>query len=531
MLTGRLAMKFETTANGRSTDDNENQDSTMTSTSQQTSATDDIEVSNAEMSGTAQEKKKRGSGAAFIITTVLLVVSTIGMFLPVGPAGIGGFALMMMLLLIFLRIPIGFAMMVPSLLGLYALRGFAVVEGALSSMAYDKVASWTLSVIPMFVLMGLLMWKSGLTESLYGAAKLWLGKLPGGLAIGTNLAGAGLASVSGSTIGTTYALARIGIPEMLKAGYDKRLALGSVIVAGLPGQLIPPSIMLVIYAGIVEVPVGPQLLAGFGPGILVALVMTLAIIIFATVWTRRGTATMVNKEKVTWGQRFRSLAPIWPVPLIIFIVLGGMLSGVFTATEAGAGAALVAIIVAIILKRKDNAFRALSDSAVGTVASVGAIFLMIIGVEMLSRLLTLTGISNGFAIWVEGLGLNRVGFLLLMMVIYIILGTFMEPLPMMLLTIPILLPTIESLDISLLWFGVFVVFMGELAILTPPVGILSFVIHSIVKDPAVNRGQKMTLNDVFTATWWFMPFAILFTVILILFPEIATFIPDLSLAQ
>ena len=508
----------------------------MTTTSNQVSApggaeTRPIPAPSKMKAGNAAGKGGGGSRIAFVVTTALLVAAAIGMFLPVTPGGIGACALVMMLLLIFLRIPIGFAMMVPSLLGLYALRGLPVVEGALSTMAYDKVASWTLSVIPMFVLMGLLMWKSGLTESLYGAARLWLGKLPGGLAIGTNLAGAGLASVSGSTVGTTYALARIGIPEMLAAGYDKRLALGSVIVAGLPGQLIPPSIMLVIYAGIVEVPVGPQLLAGFAPGVLVALVMTVGILIFATVWTRRGTGSMISREKVTWAQRFRSLGPAWPVPAIIFIVLGGMLSGVFTATEAGAGAALVAIIVTMILMRKRNAFRALSDSAVGTISSVGAIFLMIIGVEMLSRLLTLTGISNGFAMWVESLGLNRVGFLLLMMAIYIILGTFMEPLPMMLLTIPILLPTIESLDISLLWFGVFVVFMGELAILTPPVGILSFIIHSIVKDPAVNRGQKISLNDVFNATWWFMPFAILFTILLILFPEIVTFLPDLSVQR
>lgn len=485
-------------------------------------------VPGAETVGGQPRGAKKRSRITFIVTSVLLVLAVVGVLVSTAPAAIGGFAIAVMLLLVFLRVPIGFAMIAPSLLGLYKLRGFSVVESALGSMAYDQVSSWTLSVIPLFILMGLLMWRAGLTGSIYSSARLWLGKLPGGLAIGTNLAGAGLASVSGSTIGTTFALARIGIPEMLAAGYNKRLALGSVIVAGLPGQLIPPSIMLVIYAGIVEVPVGPQLLAGFAPGILVALVMTIAIIFYAVLWSRGNAAPMAVKEKITWKQRFRSLLPIWPVPLIIIVVLGGMLSGIFTATEAGAGAAMIAIVVAIILKRKHKPFKAVSDAAVETISSVGAIFLMIIGVEVLSRMLTLTGISNGFALWVQGLGLGRIEFLLLMMVIYIILGTFMEPLPMMLLTIPILLPTITSLDISLIWFGVFVVFMGELAILTPPVGILSFVIHSIVKDPAVNRGQKITLNDVFNATWWFMPFAILFTILLIVFPDIVTFIPDMT---
>src|SRR5699024_4583500 len=150
----------------------------------------------------------------------------------------------------------------PAFMGMISMRGWRLVESMMTTLPYDEVASWSLSVVPMFIVMGLLLWRAGLTESVYRAMSQLIGWLPGGLAIGTNWAGAGLAAVSGSTVGTTYALTRIGVPEMLKAGYDKRLALGAVIVAGLPGQLIPPSIMLVIYAGIAEVPVGPQLLAG-----------------------------------------------------------------------------------------------------------------------------------------------------------------------------------------------------------------------------------------------------------------------------
>lgn len=469
-----------------------------------------------------------GSWTVFAITMTCLLGSTIAMFLPLIPEAIGLAAIVMMLCLIFLRLPVALAMIVPAFLGMYALRGELLVESMFTTLPYSQVAQWTLSVVPMFILMGLLLWRAGLTESLYLAGRKWLGWMPGGLAVGTNLAGAGLASVSGSSVGTAYALARIGIPEMLKAGYDKRLAIGAVIVAGLPGQLIPPSIMLVIYAGIAEVPVGPQLLAGIGPGILVAILFTVMIVIFAKRWAPSVAEDAADQAEVTWGDRFGSLVKVWPVPLLIVVIVWGMFSGTFTATEAGAVAALVSLVITFIWKRGDKPLRAVADASVATVSSVGGIFFMLVGVEALSRMFTLTGISTGFAELVESMDLNRVTFLLMMMVVYIVLGTFMEPLPMMVLTIPILMPTLASLDISLLWYGAFAVLMGELAVVTPPVGILAFIIHQITKEPEVNQGQDIRLNDVFNACWWFMPMAIVVTVVLIFFPEISTWLPDMA---
>ncbi|GAA2448870.1 TRAP transporter large permease [Actinomadura vinacea] len=474
-------------------------------------------------------------GRVLLAITMLVVAgSTVGTLLPLKPEAIGVSACVLMLALIFLRMPVAVAMIIPGLLGMYALRGSDLVVSTLATLPHNQVANWSLSVVPMFILMGLLLWKAGLTENLYTAGRQWLGWLPGGLAVGTNIAGAGLASVSGSSVGTTYALARIGIPEMLKAGYDRRLALGSVVVAGLPGQLIPPSIMLVIYAGIAEVPIGPQLMAGIGPGILVAVLFSVMIVLFAKRWApspaaaAAGGAGDAPPERVTWGRRFGSLIKIWPVPLLIAIIVAGMFSGIFTATEAGAAAAVFAVLITAVWQRGGGAWRAIADASTATVSSVGAIFFMLIGVEVLSRMFTLTGISTGFAQVVESMSLDRVQFLLLMTVVYVVLGTFMEPLPMMVLTIPILMPTLGALDISLLWYGVFAVFMGELAVVTPPVGILAFIIHSITKDPEVNRGQEIGLNDVFKAVWWFMPMAILVVLILIFFPEIATYIPELT---
>ncbi|MDF1602230.1 TRAP transporter large permease [Nocardioides sp. YIM 152315] len=455
---------------------------------------------------------------------------TIAMFLPLVPEAIGTFGCVLMLALIFLRMPVALAMIIPSLLGLYALRGSALVESTLATMPYAETATWSLSVIPMFVLMGLLLWKAGLTESIYEAAQRWLGWVPGGLAVGTNLAGAGLASVSGSSVGMTYTLGRIGIPEMLKAGYDKRMAIGAVIVAGLPGQLIPPSIMLVIYAGIAEVPVGPQLMAGIGPGILVAVMFTIMIVALAVLrpaWGGRD-ARLAARSSVTWKSRFSSLVSIWPLPIVIAVIIWGTLSGTFTATESGAAAALISLVITLWWRRSDRPLQAVAEAAVATISSVGAIFFMLIGVEMLSRMMVLTGITTAFSEWIDSMNLGRISFLLMMLVVYLILGTFLEPLPMLVLTVPILLPTLNNLDISLLWFGAFAVFMGELAVVSPPVGILSFIIYSIAKDPEVNGGQRITLGDVFVAAGWFMPMALIVSLILIFFPGIATTIPELT---
>ncbi|SFI08454.1 TRAP transporter large permease subunit [Albimonas pacifica] len=433
-------------------------------------------------------------------------------------------ALGLLLILLFLHVPVAFALAVPGLLGLWAIRPRSV-ETMLADKPYEATATWTLSVLPMFVFMGLLLWKSGLTTRIYEAARQWLAWLPGGLAVSTNMAGTGLAAVSGSTLGTTYALSRIGIPEMLARGYDRRLAVGSVMVAGLPGQLIPPSTFLVVYAGIAEVPIGPQLMAGVGPGLLISAVFSLAMVLFALASpgaVGRGTGAA---EPVDWAERWRALGRIWPLPALIAVVLGGMYSGVLTATEAGAAGAAGALLLTLVLLGR-GAPRAIVGAGVETVIVTGSIFLLIVGAEILSSMLTLSGLTRGFAAWVGAMEFGRIEFLLIVMVAYLVMGMFMDPLPMMLLTVPLLIPILNGMEVSLLWFGVFTVFMAELGILTPPVGILSFVMHSILQDRAVNAGQRISLGDVFVSVALFLPIAVVAAVLLILFPTVATWLPD-----
>lgn len=463
----------------------------------------------------------------FGVVMIALLGSGVLMLLVEASQMIGLLAIVMMLCLIFLKVPVAFAMIIPSLLGMYVLRGSALVEGQLATVPYSEVASWSLSVVPLFILMGLLIWRAGLSRDIFQAAGSVFGWVPGGLAVGTNLAGTGLGAVSGSTLGTTYALARAAIPEMLRAGYNKTQAIGSVIVAGLPGQLIPPSILLVIYAGIAETPVGPQLLAGVGPGLLVSACFVLALMAYSWfVSPDRG----IIKSSETAKQRVQKVLKIWPVPVLILVIVGGMFSGIFTATEAAAFATIIALVVTFIWKRKGGAWLAVSQATISAIASVGAIFLMLVGVGLLSQMFTLTGISQAFADIVQEANLDRTSFLLVMMVVYILLGTFMEPLAMMVLTIPILIPTLEMLDVSMLWYGAFSVLMAEIAIVTPPVGILSFIIHQITKDPEVNQGHKISLNDIFKAAIVMLPVAVFVAVILILVPEISTWLPDLGSA-
>ncbi len=460
--------------------------------------------------------------AVFLLTILGLFTSTSG---PVA----GLWCVAMMVTLIFLSVPVAVALAVPSLIGVYALSGIPATVNVLATAPFTAVSNWTYSVLPMFIFMGMLLVHSGMTSRIYTATDRWFSWLPGGIGIGTTAAGAGLSSVSGSTIGMTYALGRAGIPEMLRAGYDRRVAIGTVIVAGLPGNLIPPSILLVIYAGIASVPVGPQLIAGALPGILLAVTFSIFILllgVFAPRLVGRGVPG-ARAARVTWAMRFQSLPGIWGFPVILLVLFGGMFSGMFTPTEAGAAAALCAFVLCLIHTRRSRPWKRIMDAAMATVSATAAIFFIVIGAEMLTRLLAITGLAPVVTDYITGLGVNRFGFLLILIVVYILLGMFFDTLSMMLLTIPILLPTLDALDVSTLWFGVFVVLLGELGMITPPVGILSFIVHRIAQDPKVNLGQSITIKDVFVSLLWFLPIAILFLVLMIAFPQMVDWLPSL----
>ncbi|WP_170231394.1 TRAP transporter large permease [Pseudonocardia kunmingensis] len=461
----------------------------------------------------------------------LLAVLAAVMVADTAPEVNGVAAVAMMLVLLGMKVPIAVCMIAPGALALVFIYEWDTVTTILGELPYEETASWSLSVVPMFIFMGMMLWRSGITTKLFFAMSLVFNRVPASLAVGTNVAGGGLAAVSGSTVGVTYALARIGIPEMLRAGYDKRLTLSAVLMSGLSGQLIPPSVLLVIYAGVASVPVGPQLLAGVVPGVLLVVCQALALILLGVAAPKLlGGREKVRERRMEIAQipiatKVRAVIACWPVPIIILVVLGGMFSGFLTETEAGALGALLSLILTLWTHRR-AAFKEVKIAVVEAAVASSAVFFMLMAAGLMSLVLADSGLATALATWVTDANFSRVGFLLVMFAVYLVLGAVGETLVAMLLTVPILLPLFPVLGIDPLWFGVFAVLCVELGMITPPVGTLSYIVHSIVQDKEVSLGQKITLKDIFTGVGWLLPVSVVVVLILIAFPGLATWLPS-----
>lgn len=465
-----------------------------------------------------------GSRVSLTVAVLALAVSATLLAMP-DRILVGVGVASMMLSLILVRVPVGIALGIPGVIGMFAVGGVPATVRILSELPFQSTASWSLSVLPMFILMGYVLWKAGITDSIYLAARSLLSWLPGGLAFTTNLAGAGLSTSSGSTLGITYAVGRVGLYEMRRVGYSKPLAAGAVTMAGASGQLIPPSIQLVVFAGVAGVAVGPQLMAGLLPGILLAALIGLLIIGYAILkpeWAPPSPDRPNRRETVI------ALVQSWPIPVIAVVVIGGMYSGLFTATEAGAVGAATAIVAAAVRARTMSTFiTAMRDSLFGTASTVGSIFLLLIGTDLLSRALSATGITQALSRWLTDMQVDYWLFAIILVVFFFLLGTFMEPIPLIVLTVPILLDVVTSYGLSPFWFGVFVIIMGEVAILSPPVGILTFVVQRISADPEIAKFGEIKLSDIFKGVALFAPAVVIVLLLLFLFPSAIDWLPSL----
>ena len=336
---------------------------------------------------------------------------------------IGIIAIPALLTLIAFRVPIALALGGVSLVGLMMIRGPRATLGIFGDLPMEFGASWTLSAVPMFILMGALAYHTGLTRSIFDAARLWLSRLPGGLAIATNFASAGFAAASGSSLATCAAMGRIAIPEMLRRNYDPALASGCVAAAGTLGALIPPSIMFVLYGWYTETSIGALLMAGILPGILTAVIYSGMIYLRCAANPELGPRVA---DVVTWGERFRILRDIWPIPVLVLGVIGVIYSGLATATEAAAIGAFFAGLIGLVqgaLTRK-----AIRDSIVETLESTAAIFFVAIGALLFTRFLAFAGLPAFIAAQIALLGLNQLAVILGITVVYLILGMFLDPL-------------------------------------------------------------------------------------------------------
>jgi len=427
--------------------------------------------------------------------------------------GFSGMGVVLILLL--LRMPVGAALAIVSLSGIAMLRSPEAALAALGAMPHDFAAHWSLSAIPMFLLMGALAHHSGLTSDLFRAARVWLNFLPGGVAIATNFACAGFAAMSGSSLATASAMGRLAVPDMLKLRYDPGLSTAVVAAGGTLGSLIPPSVLMIIYGWAAEQPINELLMAGILPGILTAVIYSAMIIARCSA---NPSLAPRSQERFTWAERIDVVSRTWPVPLLFLAIVGGLYGGVVTATESGAFGALAVIVITLFQGKLG--WRALWASIVEALETTASIFFVAIGAVLFSRFLAYCGVPAFLGGLITSNGVDPLVVVLGISVLYLVLGMFLDPIGLLLVTLPVVLPMFKAANLDLVWMGVIVIKYLEIGLLTPPVGMNAFVIKSVV-------GDLVPLSTIFRGLLWFLAAEVVVMVLLISFPSISLFIPQL----
>lgn len=428
----------------------------------------------------------------------------------IGLSGLG-----ILIALIAIRVPIGIALIGVSFGGIYVLLGPRVAWGAISLVPYQFTSSWILSSIPMFLFLGFICYHTQLTKGMFNAARVWTAGLPGGLAIASIFGSAGFAAVSGSSIACSAAMGRIAIPEMMKHKYHPELATGTVAVAGTIGALIPPSIILIIYAVIAQVSVSQLFLGGVVAGLLTAAGYITVVLI--RVWLNPDLAPERDRD-VTWGAKFAALLDTWPILLIMLGIFGGMFGGVFTPTEAAAVGAFLACIVAIVMREMTLA--RFLQAARETLMTTAALLIIAVGASLLTRFLALSGAGDFLSSGILSIAENPVLLMLGIVLVYLLMGLFLEPIGAMLLTLPIILPVVDAAGWNLIWFGIVLTKLLEIGMITPPIGMNVFVIKSVV-------GDLVSTAAIFRGVFWFIVMDLLLVAILCAFPQLVLTLPML----
>jgi tripartite ATP-independent transporter DctM subunit len=427
------------------------------------------------------------------------------------PLHIGIIGTAALLVLCFIGVRFAFAGAIVGTFGLASLIGWEAGFRIAGIAPYTAGANYTLSVLPMFILIGYLAYYAGITQTAFEAARRWFGWLPGGLATGTVFAVAGFSAVSGASSAAAAVFAKVAIPEMLRAKYDKRLAAGVVAAGATLDSLIPPSTLLVVYGIITEQSIGKLLVAGFVPGLFSALVY--ALIISWRCWRDPSLGPRITG--FTWLERVQSLPGTTPIFLVILIIFLSMYLGWATPTEAGALGAFC--VFAFALKhgiKRGELHQCLLDSAKLTVM----IFTVIWGVLIFVRFLGYSNLPEEISRWVTGLPVSPLVVLLAIYVLYFVLGTVLEGIGMFLLTLPVVFPVISALGYDPIWFGIVLVKLSGIASLSPPVGLVVFVVNGVRPD--------ISVRDIFRGIWPFIFADIITLGVLTAFPGIVTFIID-----
>ena len=426
-------------------------------------------------------------------------------------AALLGFAAVFLLAL--LRIPLAMAMGFVGFVGLGLVRGWAPTMANAAQVVYDTGFAYTLSVVPLFILMGNFVARAGLAHELFRAAYTCIGHVRGGLAHATVLACAGFGAICGSSIATAATMAKVAYPPMKKLGYSDYLSTGVIAAGGTLGIMIPPSTILVIYGIVTETHIGKLFAAGVLPGL-----MSAGLLMLGVAWiTWRDPAAGPAGERSSWAERRRALRDIWGVALLVVVVLGGIYGGVFTATEgAGIGAAGAFFFA---LARRALSWAVLLEILVESARTTAMLFTILIAAMLFSSFINFTSMPGDLKDGILHLGLSPLMVVGAMMLIYILLGTIMEELSMVLLTIPVFFPIVVGLGFDPVWFGVLIVLVVQIGLISPPVGMNLFVLNALL--PGVGMGA------IFRGVWLFVVALSLALLIVLEFQPLALWLPSL----
>jgi len=429
------------------------------------------------------------------------------------PLTIGLIGICILFIFLFLGMPIGIAMGMVGFAGFATLRGWNAALGILTTVPYRTFASYDFSVVPLFILMGAFCFHAGLSKDLYDTVYRWLGHFRGGLALANVAACAGFAAVSGSSTATAATMGTVALPEMERYNYDSALATGSVAAGGTIGILIPPSVGLIIYGIIAEQSIGKLFLAGFIPGVLEAVFYLITIFIICRINPRLGPPG----PESTWGERILSLKNTWIILLLFLLVLGGIYLGIFTPTEA-AGVGAFGSFLSALLRGRLN-WLTLKESLFETLRNTAMILIIVLGALILGYFLAVSRVPFTLADMITGIEMNRYVILIFILIFLLFLGTIIDAPAMILLITPIFYPVAEKLGFDPIWFGIIIVRMCEMALITPPVGLNVFVIKGVAKD--------VPMYTIFRGIIPFLMADVCHIALLIAVPQLSLFLPSL----
>lgn len=428
------------------------------------------------------------------------------------PITVGTLSFVALFILLALTVPIGFAMGLAGLAGMGMIIGWMPALSLFGTTVYETTVTYDLSIVPLFVLMGSVASRSGLSQELYAAFNAWFGAFRGGLALATIGACGAFAAICGSSVATAATMSQVALPEMEKYKYADSLATGSVAAGGIIGILIPPSVVLVLYGILTETSIGDLFIAGMVPGVLTVVGFMLVISIITRIWPHLGAAG----QRTTAGEKLAALGRTWAILLLFVLVIGGIYFGVFTPTEAaGVGAAFAFIISAM---RGRLTIQNTKEALLETVQTSAMIFAVLIGALTLNNLMVFSGIAAALSGFVSGLNMSPMAVMAIILLMYLVMGAFLDALAMILLSVPIFFPIIIDLGFDPVWFGVIVVMVVELGLITPPIGMNVFVIKGMA--------PKVSLSSIYIGVMPFVVAQILLIIAVFLIPDIALWLPE-----